>query len=501
MTMSVDAAPLRIGWASRDITPQGPCGLGGQFYTRIAERVRDPLMVTAWAAEAGNASGGGGEGGGSEQVVMASLDVLSLPLDVVDRIRRDVGSRVEDLDPRRIIINVTHTHSAPPVKPTATWLKSDDTLLSIDDYVDQVVRQTAEAIEEAWRNRAEAYIGSALAGARIGHCRRALYADGRAEMYGRTDREDFRAMEAGSDSGVETLFCWDSRKRLTGIILNVACPSQVMEASLLVTADFAGEARRQLRERFGQEVFVLPQISAAGDLSPRDLTRSGRDVEPDMWHEDGAVELGRRLAVAVTSVYDKAQALMQGRVPLDHRVETLALPVWRVSEREYEQAREAMRSFQAQAGGDDGFMAAAFERYMDECRRKEAAGGPGPYDSKEHDFVLMKVHEAAINRYSDQDDQPALDIELHTVRLGDLAFATNPFELFLDYGLRIKSRSPARQTFLIQLACGSLGYLPTAAAAANGGYGATALSAKVGPEGGEVLVDKTVDAINALWEA
>jgi len=39
--------------------------------------------------------------------------------------------------------------------------------------------------------------------------------------------------------------------------------------------------------------------------------------------------------------------------------------------------------------------------------------------------------------------------------------ATNPFELFLDYGMRIKARSKALQTFVVQLACDSSGYLPT----------------------------------------
>ena len=47
---------------------------------------------------------------------------------------------------------------------------------------------------------------------------------------------------------------------------------------------------------------------------------------------------------------------------------------------------------------------------------------------------------------------PSYKMELHVLRLGDVAIATNPFELFLDYGVQIEGRSPALQTFLIQLA-------------------------------------------------
>jgi len=89
-------------------------------------------------------------------------------------------------------------------------------------------------------------------------------------------------------------------------------------------------------------------------------------------------------------------------------------------------------------------------------------------------------------------------MELHVLRIGDVALVTNPFELFLDYGLRIKARSQALQTMVVQLACGSGGYLPTARAVAAGGYGARVLDGEVGPEGGQALVERSVELINSL---
>ena len=84
------------------------------------------------------------------------------------------------------------------------------------------------------------------------------------------------------------------------------------------------------------------------------------------------------------------------------------------------------------------------------------------------------------------------------LRLGDLAVATNPFEYYLDFGIRIKARSPAAQTLLVQLAGGGT-YCPSPRSLAGGGYGSLPASNPVGPEGGKVLVERTVEVIDKLW--
>jgi hypothetical protein len=93
---------------------------------------------------------------------------------------------------------------------------------------------------------------------------------------------------------------------------------------------------------------------------------------------------------------------------------------------------------------------------------------------------------------------PIAPLEFHVLRLGDIAIATNPFELYLDYGVRIKARSPAVLTFLVQLSCAHCGYLPTEKGVAGGGYSADKFA--VGPKGGQVLVEETVKQLNALWK-
>jgi hypothetical protein len=105
-----------------------------------------------------------------------------------------------------------------------------------------------------------------------------------------------------------------------------------------------------------------------------------------------------------------------------------------------------------------------------------------------------------MDRYEKQKSGEAkpYQMELHVLRLGDVAIATNPFELFTDYGLRMKARSPSIQTFVVQLT-GPGTYLPTARAERGGGYSAIIESTQVGHEGGQVLVDETLGLIHSFW--
>lgn len=68
-------------------------------------------------------------------------------------------------------------------------------------------------------------------------------------------------------------------------------------------------------------------------------------------------------------------------------------------------------------------------------------------------------------------DAPAeIQIPLQAIRIGELGIAAIPFETFTETGLELKDRSPFGQTFTIELANGSYGYLPTPEQHRLGGY-------------------------------
>ena len=177
-------------------------------------------------------------------------------------------------------------------------------------------------------------------------------------------------------------------------------------------------------------------------------------------------ELARRIVAAWEEAYDGASKDQHADAVLVHKVETIELPVRQVTETEAAEAR------------------AKVEKLSKDPRNRR----------------LVLWHGDVVKRFERQQAGTVepFAMELHVIRLGDVAIATNVFELFTEFGIEIKARSRALQTFLIQLA-GPGSYVPTARAAHGGGYSAIAESNLVGPEGGQMLVDRTVELVNALF--
>ncbi len=477
-----------IGWSEADITPatEKKISLYGQYYTRIATGIHSRLKTVAAAFSYGK-----------EQFLTASLDLVNFQQDFHRKVRAAVAEMEPEINQEKIFLNAIHTHSGPSATPVGlsnVWKERDNEALSPEEYVEFVIPIIARNLVDAWRNRKAGGIARAFGFARVGHCRRAVYANGKAEMYGDTTRADFIGMEAGEDSGVDMLFTYDEKGKRTGMFLNVACPSQVMEATYKLSSDFAGATRELLKQDFGEEFHTLYQISPAGCQSPRDLVRH-YTTEPDFWHEDGVAEIAERLRTAVL-------AAVPGKIDyapiFKHASLHVTLPRRRASYVDYKNAQAELARLVAIMPENE-----AFQDFCKETHANEELDGPGPYDNKLHHFVQIKNAQAVINRYQIQDQDPTVGFDMNVVRLGDAAIASNAFELYLYYGQNIKARSHAAQTFLVQLAAGAdhpAGYLPSPDAEKFGGYGGLITNGQVGSDGGYMLADTTVNEINKLFD-
>ncbi len=95
--------------------------------------------------------------------------------------------------------------------------------------------------------------------------------------------------------------------------------------------------------------------------------------------------------------------------------------------------------------------------------------------------------------YASPDMPPTIDVIVQTHRIGNLAVAAMPFEVFAEIGLELKDRSPIQPLMNISIANGSHGYLPTPDQHHLGGY-----ETWIGVN--KVQLDASVKMIDALVE-
>lgn len=454
------ASELWIGAASADITPGQPVALDGHRGLRISEKNETPLTANALALESR-------EGGRSlESAIIVSCDIVAIRDGLREKVREKVAPQLAGFDVRKIILCATHTHNG-PVTLEGRYSLPETGIQRPAEYAEFMTSRVAEAVVAAWEGRAVGKAGWGQGQAVVARNRRAVYADGSAQMYGSTSREDFRGLEGYEDHDLDVLFFWDRNQRLIATVLNVPCPAQEGEGGRLLHADYWHPVRAALRERHGQGLQVLAWTGAAGDQISRPMY--GKAADERMRRLRGLTrmeEVARRIVSGWEDVYQAAGKDMREEVALQHLVQDVELPFRQVTGAELEEARR---------------------------EAAKVAGDPAQ-------LWNWRWHQGVVDRYEAQKAGTAgcYRMELHALRLGDVAVATNDFELFTDFGIQIKARSPALQTFLIQLA-GPGGYVPTERAVRGGGYSAVIQSSRVGPDGGQILVQRTVEALQNLW--
>ncbi len=496
---------LKIGWSEVSITPEQKVSLAGQFAERISQYVEKPITVTAMAVDAGD-----------DQAIMCSFDLVGAPLNLLEDVRTRLEGNTLGIDPQKLIFSAIHTHTGPIVyrrsnRPGGSItfrsllesqmpsdrkyvesapVSDDPEVIKTEEYYELLVGWAYEAVTKAWAARKPASFSNAFGRAPVGMCRRATYSDGSAQMWGNTETAVFEALEGGNDSGIELMFVFDEAKKVSGIIVNLACPAQCVQHRLFVSPDFWGEVKVLLRKYFGQDLFVLCQCSAAGDQCPVDLIRwvepesdvndpnlkrynpSKRKADPSMFDLAGMRKAGKRIVREIIDVYEEGLDEAQEDVEFAHMVQNYPLPLRRVTLSDVAVAEKAIKE------------------YMDANKR----------DMDFNDAAVLQVHLGILRRFKMQELMDVWDTEVHIIRMGTVAFASNPFELFLDFGNQIKARSKAEQTFLIQLANGYDGYLPTEKAEKGGHYSAFVSSGNVGHVAGEMLVRQTVTDIAKLFK-
>ena len=513
---------LNIGWGRRSLNPGKPVAITGQLYLRVSLGEYTPVLAEALVLE-----------NGRDAVIFVSADMVSLRGGILDMVRAKLRDKAPEIPADKLVMNATHTHAGPSfsvAKPAAPGLE----YMPTDEIKDFISTQIADAVVDAWQSRAPGSVAFGYGFATVGHSRRTVYlkdqstpeerqrnaggfVNGRGRMYGNTADDFFSHYEAGTDTFANFMFTFDAAGKLTGAVVNVPCPAQTNEHAWVLHAGFWHPVRAKLRAKYG-DIGIVAQCAAAGDLSPRqmhyraaelrryklkyperyrEIERTGlpypegffADVDEEKRRRDydlcellRAEDIASRIAAAFDEVLEWAGKDKLTAPALRHEVASVKLARRMVTEEEYLEDKRIHEELGAEK--------AAAER----------AGQPVPRTL----VSRMNRCKRTLDRYEAQKKDPFVTTDIHAVRIGDFAFASNRFELFLDFMHRIQGRSPFVQTIIVQLVAdpgldgGS--YLATERAVANKGYSAVLQSNQVSPAGGQQLVDLTLDMLKRLHE-
>jgi hypothetical protein len=450
-----EGSPLFAGVATREITPADSAFLMGYPHVhRYSTGVHDPLLSTALYLEAGG-----------ERVMFIANDIIYAPKALVARARTRIAEKV-GIPGGHILISATHTHSGPKTCDTLSN-EADSAVPKADpEYVRFFEDRIVEAGIAAAQKLTRAEIGLAVADATgIG-----------------TNRRD---PDGSRDLEVPVLLVRDlEHKLLAAMLVCNMHPTVLHEDSTLISGDFPAMARQylqknlfplSLRERVGVRANtpdkpfpVLYHTGPAGNQSPRHVTRGNTFAE--------AERLGEILGQAAAKVIPAIE--FRQRINLECRRSFADLPV-----REFPSEAEA----QAQVQSAELRLKNLRDR---NAPRTEIRTAEVDWFGATETLTLSRA--ATLGRLAEA-ASACMPAEIQAILVGPWTFVAWPGELFVEFGLELKQRCP--NTFPITYANGTLqGYLVTKQAVQEGGYESSNAVFK-SPDGGDILVHKTLELL------
>jgi neutral ceramidase len=429
---------MLVGTAWEEITPDHPLPVYGQMHIRLGQYKRDPLTVNAVVFD-----------DGEQRTALVSIDVCVLPGELVRTLQQTCAAATK-IAADAVIIAATHTHVAPCTTNQLVGEADPAFLARLGEAVAQSVGAAIANLETCTLFAGAGYLEQ------MGWNRRGMRRDGSCHMYWGSWQPDFVGLEGPRDGEVGVIYARKADGQVKVVIPSFATHPNCVEGESFYSADLPGEVRRVLRAALGTDVGVVYLTGAAANTAPSIMENNPKSIQP--WRgEQGLVRSGVYLGGEILKV-------------IATQVEPMADPVLR-----HEQAHVpiAMREWDTWADLTE------FKGGMLEFFEKSRADWPR----------MMR------------EDNP-VETRLHVLRLGDAAICFNPSELYVEFGLALKQRSPARVTLIGQLTDGYVGYVPTPEAIRHGGYSATAAShTRLVPEAGWIMVETTQQLLKKTFHS
>jgi hypothetical protein len=422
---------------------------------------------------------------GEKRIIWVACDLLFITEMLINSVKTILHNKLPGFCDDQLIMSATHVHTAPFTEKNECLFGSfldfwadDPNICTPEEYVNAAAKAISEAILDAEADLSECNFSTGISRIKTGYNRRVKYKDGATAMYGDVAKDGFIGFE-GRDGGISSfLYVTDVyQNRLKGVVACIPCTAQVLEGKNYVSSDYWGYVRSYVPELLGKEVKVLGLISSAGDLSPRDLLQTDQ-CEPSMNDEEGCGILARRITDEIYTLFKKPVRKLDQPIVFNHIFDNISLPAWNPKPEQYLWAKQRINDIEKEYG----LCGNKIYRFPNNMRYPV-------------NFELLQA-EAMVRRHEKLKE--FIDVPIHAVLLGHVIFITNPFEMFLIYGERIKALCKDMHIFDCQCCCNSYGYFPTPEAAKGGGYSGMLFNGVCVPESGEQFVAESVRLIKSL---
>lgn len=419
-----DAKVFKAGASLSNITPWFGASLAGGMADRTATVVSDELNVRSIVLD-----------DGTTQLAIALVDCCMVERPIIDA-AKDRAHAATQIPQANMLVAATHSHSA----GTCAHIFQSD---ADPAYTALVTRRIADGITRAWQNRVPAKIGwgSGSVPDEV-HNRRWFMKEGTVgeDPFGKTDDKVKMNPPRANENLIEPAGPIDPEVAILALETVDGKPLALLANYSLhyvggapgISADyfavFANRLTALLQADGAVPGFVgIMSNGTSGDINNIDFTIAAAPQRS----EGQMAYVGNKVAAEVYRQYGEIE--FQDWVPLAAVQKEITLGVRKPSPEEVTEAK--------------ALLAAAEGR------------------------ELRGLREIYANCTVDLADFPDTEnLILQALKIGDLAIAAIPCEVFVEIGLAIKEQTPFGKTFTIELANGYNGYLPTEAQHPLGGY-------------------------------
>ena len=388
---------------------------------------------------------------GTETAAIVSVDVTAIDHDFVLGIREECERKTGILG-RHISIAATHAHSAPHAAPMFLHGSHPDPV-----YLDFLRRALVNAVVEAHKRMVPSTIRAGTGRTEgVLFNRRLMRPDGSAFLVIAPLRRgdpmfDPNSPPAGPvDEDVPYLLFEDLEGKAIACIFSYACHDHAA-GTKYHHRDLGGRAGDVLRRELGEEVSTPYLAGACGNvmwLNPKEGTKAGPELA--WW-------IGGQVSAAIMRDLSR-----QSRYPIG--------PV-RVSSAVYDIPDRSPTDSQ----------------YCDDLCRGDS--------KNEIEFEQRRYSPERIA--VDTRGQTTCAVEIGAISIGNFALSSNPAELFTEFGMEIRRRSPFLVTLVSELTNGYCGYVPTEEGHRQRAYEThrTVFTSRLALGAGRIITDRSIEML------